>query len=242
MSDFGKTIIKILSLFFGALLLTFTGTETYAFLLDVTGVALIAAVGLIMFEGGFLYWALEFKKNAEGLLQMAISLLASLLDFAAVLAAVSLRLGAFDQNVLGPTTGPKIVVVAVLVNLAAKYTYDLAHPDNTKNIYKRASEGLILLRTFKAFGEKTEEIAQELADEMGETWRDEMRDDLRFRHKALTHRHTPALPAGRPNPRPTNKPSRSWINIFRQNQQQKQPVTSVNGQTGGSNNGTGNPT
>jgi hypothetical protein len=192
---FGKILIKILSLFFGALLLIFTATETYGFLLDVTGIPLIAAVGLVMFEGGFLYWALEFKQNAEGLIQMAIALLASLVDFGAVLAAVALRLGAFDQDVLGPSTGPKIVVAAVLVNLAAKYAYELAHPENTKNIYKRASEGLILLRTFSAFSQKTDDIAEGLADEMAVSWADDLRRELTFRHKALTHSQAAALPA-----------------------------------------------
>lgn len=218
MKKFVETLLTIAGILFGVLLLGFTGYETYNFLLGVTHNPLIALIGLIMFEGGFLYWAAEFRSHAEGLLQMAIALLTSIADFLAVVTAVALRLGAVEQTVFGESTAARVVVAAVLVNLAAKYAYGLSHPDNVKNIMKRASEGLIMARTFMAFSEKTEDIAQELADEMAETWRDEMRDDLRYKHKALVHkRPSNALPAvNRPTviengvrPRP-NLFSRFW--------------------------------
>jgi hypothetical protein len=202
MKTFAATLMKIAGYLFAGLLLAFTAYETYSLLLAVTASPLIAAVGLVMFEGGFLYWAAEFKSSAEGLLQMAVALLTSIADFLAVVAAVALRLGAVDQSLLGPATGSKLVVLAVLINLAAKYAFTLAHPDTLKAIYQRAAEGVILSRTFAAFDGKTKEIAANLADSMADNWRDQLAGDLAYRHSSLTRR-PPALPAPTdPKPEP----------------------------------------
>lgn len=176
MSDFNKTIGAILGYGFGALLLIFTAIESWTLLADVTGSPLVATVGLIMFEGGFLYWAWEFRRGAAGLGQMAIALLTSLADFAAVVAAVALRLGAVDAQLLGPETAARLVVTAVLVNLAAKYAYTLASPATSRNISARVAEGLILRRTFRAFEQKTAGIADVLADDMAADWLRDLRE------------------------------------------------------------------
>lgn len=173
MEDFGKTIMNIMGGLFGLLLLGFTGVETFQFLEGVTGNPIVSFIGLVMFEGGFLYWAAVFKGHAKGLVQMAIALLTSIADFLAVIAAVALRLGAVDGNVLGAQTGSRLVVAAVLVNLTAKYTFSLADPETVKNIMKRAAHGMATLATFKEFQKLVKEGAPQLAVGMASDWNEQ---------------------------------------------------------------------
>lgn len=188
MKEFTKYIFIILGALFGALLVTVTGIETWQFLFAVTGSIVTATLGLVVFEGGFLYWGFVFREAAEGLGQMAISLLTSLLDLLFVIAAVALRLGAIDVTEVGANVPALVVVVAVLVNLVAKYIFALVHPDVSKQIYRRAEEGLLMVRAFKAFSGKTRDIAEDIANAMAETWSQDMADDFTARNASLLHR------------------------------------------------------
>jgi len=185
MKQFGKPIMTIMGIIFGAVLLGFNAYETFTFLVEVTGNPIIAFIGLVMFEGGFLYWAAEFKQNAEGLMQMAIALLTSVLDFVAVVLAVALRLGAVDASIMGESTGAKLVIAAVLVNLSAKYVYGLSHPDTLKNIMKRATEGLAVSRTYKAFNSKILDSVDTMADTMAVEWLNEFEADFKASNATL---------------------------------------------------------
>ena len=185
MTLLGKTIIGIFAGVFGAMMLIFTGYETWTFLEEVTGSPIIAIVGLVMFEGGFIYWGVEFRYHAQGILQMAIALLASLFDFALVLTAVSLKLGAVDSGILGTNTGAVIVVVAVLVNLAAKYLFSLTGPEVSKNIMRRAAEGMAIVKTFNQFQGMVKNSAEELAETMANDWLGEMQSQFLEEHRSL---------------------------------------------------------
>ena len=75
MKELTKSGLTIVGFLFAVLLLAFTGVQTFSLILAITGSAIMAVVGLTMFEGGMLYWWQVFRAQAEGLLQMSLSLL-----------------------------------------------------------------------------------------------------------------------------------------------------------------------
>ena len=105
MKDLTQTVLKISGTLFAALLLAFTGFETFMFLWTVTGNPILAAIGLVMFEGGFLFWAFVFMHGAEGSIQMAISLMTSVLCLTGVIVAVGAQLGGIDLASIDPAIG-----------------------------------------------------------------------------------------------------------------------------------------
>lgn len=209
MNEFWKTTIGILGILFGVLLVAFTGYETFAFLHSVTGNVVVSVIGLIMFEGGFLYWAAVFKVAAEGLLQMAISLLGSLADIALVVMSVGIQLGAFDVSVIDPSFPSKVVIAAVIGNLLLKYFYSLSDPEVMKNIWGRSLQGLMLFKTFASLQTQVEDMATELAGDMAKSWYNQFHRDFFNQHEALTQRRPKQLPA--PVRRPERKKKRPWL-------------------------------
>lgn len=175
MDELAKKILGIVGYLFAGLLLAFTAANTYALLYDVSQSHLIAAVGLVIFEGGMIYWWSVFRREATGLLQMAISLGMFLVGLVLVTAAVALHLGAVDPTFLGEATPSRIVIIATLLNLAAKLAYPLVHPDVFTEVTERAHEGKIINRTYARFETKIDDIADDLADVMAEQWKDRTR-------------------------------------------------------------------
>lgn len=175
MDDLFRKLLSIAGYLFGALLLAFTGMQTYSLLYEVSGSALTAAIGLVLFEGGMIYWWSVFRREAHGLFQMALSLLLFVVSMALVGTAVALHLGAVDPTFLGAETPARIIVAAALLNLVAKLIYPLVHPDVFTAITDRANEGKILNRTYDRFKVKVDDIAEEVADEMAEEWKDRTR-------------------------------------------------------------------
>lgn len=199
MKDFAGTLIKIIGLGFGALLLAFTGYQTYSLLLDITGNPLVSAVGLILFEGGMLYWWFVFQKEAQGLFQMAISLLVFITCLALVVIATALKLGAVNPTFLGEHTPEVVITVAALVQLAAKMFFPLVGPATMRSIMEHAMEGVLLAKTFGRFQHHIDEIAAGDADAMAQDWKETMRggfsDKYRTDRKQLPSGQRPALPA-----------------------------------------------
>lgn len=168
MDDLFKKVLGIAGYAFAGLLIVFTSIQTYSLLYEVSGNHLTAAVGLILFEAGMIYWWSVFRREAAGLFQMAISGLMFLFSLVLVGTAVGLHLGAMDATFLGAETPARIIVIAALVNLFAKLVYPLVHPDLWEEINDRAQEGKILNKAEKLFNKKVDDLAADLADEMAE--------------------------------------------------------------------------
>ena len=198
----GKTIVQILGFLFSILVLSFTGYQTWSLLLEVTGNPLIAALGLVLFEGGMLYWLATFKNDAEGIMQMAISLLLFIFGLFLVGGATALHLGAVTADTLGPSTPSKLITVAAILNLLGKTIYPIFAPETFAHVYKRALEGLVMAKAYAAAQDKTDDLAIKLADTIGdEMVRKLTVSVLTSQHlahnvaKALPHTATPIITA-----------------------------------------------
>ncbi|HSH02047.1 MAG TPA: hypothetical protein VLL52_05960 [Anaerolineae bacterium] len=186
-----KAILNFIGYLFGILILGFTSYQTWNLLYEVSGNQIVAGLGLVLFEGSMLYWWMFFLKEAEGLLQLALSLLVAIFGLAMVSGATALHLGAIGFNVLGADTPSRLITIAAIVNLVAKFMMPLLHPNIMKQIYKKALTGRVMAQTFGQFDNKVREIAIELADEVSETWTNEMRQEIVAWH---VNRAQPALP------------------------------------------------
>lgn len=199
MKDFAGVLIKLIGLGFGALLLAFTGYQTYSLMLQITGNPLVSAIGLILFEGGMLYWWFVFQKQAEGLFQMAISLIVFITCLALVVIATALKLGAVNPTFLGEHTPEVVITVAALIQLAAKMFFPLVGPETMRGIMEHAMEGVLLAKTFQRFQHHIDEIAAGEADDMAIDWKETMRsgfgDKYRTDRRQLTSGNRTALPA-----------------------------------------------
>jgi len=168
MKDLAKSALSIIGILFAGLLIAFTGYQTFMLLNEVSGSPVIAVIGLVMFEIGMLYWWSIFRHEAEGLLQMALSLLMFLACLTFVILATSLKLGAVDAEVLGVNTPAKIIAAAALIQLAAKLFFPLFHPDVLQAIKERVQEGKILKAADDKFDKRIDGIAAEYAEAMVE--------------------------------------------------------------------------
>ncbi len=151
---------------------------------EVSDNAYIATLGLVLFEGGMLYWWLFFQQSAEGLLQMALSLMAAVFGLLLVGTATALHLGAVDAVQFGENTPAKLITIAAIINLVVKFLMPLLHPDVLKTTYERATEGKILKQAYERFQSKADDIAEELANQMAEDWIVGMRVKLANRHQS----------------------------------------------------------
>ena len=194
MDELFRKLLSIAGYLFAGLLIAFTSINTYSLLYDVSGNHLTAAIGLILFEAGMIYWWSVFRREADGLFQMAISLLMFVVSLLLVTTAVALHLGAVDATFLGEQTPARIIILATLLNLIAKLIYPLVSPDTFTKITERAHEGKMLSQTYQKFNTKIDDITDEVSDEMAEEWKD------RTRRKVLTEWHGSLnkrrLPAG----------------------------------------------
>jgi hypothetical protein len=170
-----KKLLTIAGYLFAGLLIVFTGMQTYALLYEVSGNHLTAAIGLILFEGGMIYWWSVFRREADGLFQMSIALLMFVVSLALVTTAVALHLGAVDATFLGEQTPARVIIIAVVLNLIAKLIYPLVSPDTFTRITERAHEGKILNQTYAKFNTKIDDISDEVSDDMAEAWKDRTR-------------------------------------------------------------------
>jgi hypothetical protein len=168
MKELTKSGLTIVGFLFAILLLAFTGVQTFSLILAITGSAIMAVVGLTMFEGGMLYWWQVFRAQAEGLLQMSLSLLVFLACLLFVVTATALKLGAVDASILGVSTPAKLITAAAVIQLTAKLLFPLLHPDVVDAINERVREGKILDAASKKFDKRVDGIADDYADMMVE--------------------------------------------------------------------------
>lgn len=170
MKDLSKSALSILSWPFAILLLIFTGYQTYTLLYDVSGSHLTAVVGLVLFEIGMLYWWAVFRSEAEGLPQMALSLLVFLACLLFVTMATALKLGAVSSDVMGTDTPAKIITAAAVIQLAAKLFFPLIHPDVWRTIKDKVQEGKLINNAEGRFEKRADAVADRVAEEMAEEW------------------------------------------------------------------------
>ena len=168
MKELTKSGLTIVGFLFAILLLAFTGVQTFSLILAITGSAIMAVVGLTMFEGGMLYWWQVFRAQAEGLLQMSLSLLVFLACLVFVVTATALKLGAVDAAILGVSTPAKLITAAAVIQLTAKLLFPLLHPDVVDAINERVREGKILDAASKKFDKRVDGIADDYTDMMVE--------------------------------------------------------------------------
>jgi hypothetical protein len=168
MKELTKSGLTIVGFLFAILLLAFTGVQTFSLILAITGSAIMAVVGLTMFEGGMLYWWQVFRAQAEGLLQMSLSLLVFLACLLFVVTATALKLGAVDAAILGVSTPAKLITAAAVIQLTAKLLFPLLHPDVVDAINERVREGKILDAASKKFDKRVDGIADDYTDMMVE--------------------------------------------------------------------------
>ncbi len=166
MRDIIRSVLSLVGPLFALLLLGFTGYQTWTLLLAVSGSPIIATIGLILFEAGMIYWWFVFRTEAEGLPQMALSLMVFLACFVFVGIATALKLGAVDAAVLGEHTPAKIITAAAVIQLAAKLFFPLLHPDVTHAIKERVQDGKIMNLGNNKFDARIDGIADEYADAM----------------------------------------------------------------------------
>lgn len=167
MSHLSRGILSLLGTIFGLLILAFTGYQTWSLLFEVTGDPVVATIGLILFEGGTLYWWSMFKQEAEGILQMSLSALLFVLGLALMVGSNGLHLGAIDPTFLGAETPQRLILVAAIVQLVGKLLFPLFSPEVTQNIWQRALEGMLLVRALMKTEATVEEESQRIANNLG---------------------------------------------------------------------------
>lgn len=192
MNDMAKSVLRFLGYLFSILVLSFTGFQTWSLLYSVSSSTFIAVLGLVLFEGSMLYWWFFFQKEAEGLLQMGLSLLVAIFGLILVGGATALHLGAVDADVLGQQTPARLVTMAAIVNLVAKFLMPLLHPDVMKITYKKALTGKVMTQTFSQFETKVKEIAVQLAEEVAEDWKEDVRQEILALHMSRPRAVLPA--------------------------------------------------
>jgi hypothetical protein len=197
MKDLSRNALSIFGYAFALLLLGFTAIQTYSLMLTVSGSHLTAAIGLILFEVGMVYWWMVFRNEAKGLGQMAVSLIMFTASLLLVTAAVALKLGAVAPDLLGPATPARIITIAALLNLVAKLLFPLLEPDQLTAITERAHEGRILKRTYQLFETQIDDIADTVANQMAQEWTER------------TRRQTLASWSNRMNANPSTNPTPS---------------------------------
>lgn len=181
MKGFAKSIVGFLSIPFALLVLGFTGFQTWNLIYETTLDPIMAAIGLILFEGCMLYWWFFFRKEADGLPQMALSLIGAVLGLLLVAGATAIHLGAVDGMALGEHTPARLITIAALINLVLKFTVPLVHPDQFEEIMSNALQGTITLKGYKRAEAKTDEIAQLVADEIGVVLQNRILTDISTR-------------------------------------------------------------
>jgi hypothetical protein len=205
MKELSKSGLSIVGVLFAMLLLGYTGYQTFSLLNEVSGSPLIAAIGLIMFEVGMIYWWFVFRTDAEGLPQMALSLLVFLACLTFVIMATALQLGAVGADVLGQNTPAKIITAAAVIQLTAKLFFPLFHPDTFQAIKERVQEGKIQKAAQDKFDKRIDGIAGEISDGMVEEWTARLTTNLNTKYHTRYQLDMPMPTVEEPPPPPRRK-------------------------------------
>ena len=166
MKDLAGTIQVGVGYFFGALVIAFTGFQTWSLLFEATGNELVALLGLVLFEGGMLYWWVCFQYTAKGLGQLALSIGMAVLSLCVVSLAAALHLGAVSAGVFGANTVSVLITAAAVMNLGAKFAYPLLSPHMIESIRDKVMEGRINTAVYKAVESKMEDRNADIVEDL----------------------------------------------------------------------------
>lgn len=180
MKDVLKTIVKYGGYAFAALVIVFTAWQSYSLVFGVTNNQLESLLALILFDLGALYWFLVALKEAEGKLQMALAFTMFALSLGLVILTVALELGAVDANMLGARTPAKLITIAAILNLIAKYLMPLISLENLREINKRARAAKLEDMVDKKVEAKMDAISDELAEEKAQAMLENERHTIRM--------------------------------------------------------------
>ncbi|MBI5305500.1 MAG: hypothetical protein HY868_25450 [Chloroflexi bacterium] len=129
-------VINGIGWLFGLVVLGWTGYRSWHILY--TTVAednsvlkfVIPVLGLVIFEGGMLYWFFNFVKKAEGTPQKAVSIVAAVLDtFFVLIAFLSDVTNATGAGMMDKAAPVALVGIATAVNLIAKIADYITSPE-----------------------------------------------------------------------------------------------------------------
>jgi hypothetical protein len=176
MGDILKTVTKFLFYALAGLLFVWTSSLTVRLVGRLLpGDPVTPWFALALFDIGALTWLMVFLKNAQGLPQRAVTLVAFLADLAGVffVAAGELFLGGQTLAAIPAQLGT-LVVWAVIgytaANLAAVYAYHLTDPDELQEIKMRSMQDKVRDEALKQVEanvtEQTRQLASEIADRM----------------------------------------------------------------------------
>lgn len=167
------TLNKIFGIVFGILVIGFSSYQTFYLLLHTSGNPVIAMIGLILFEGGMLYWLHTFQHGSNGLPQMSISLIVFILCLVGVIIANGIELGAIRLS-LDSTLPNQLIVVCVIVHLIAKVTFPLVSPETSQKISNKVLEGKILAKAQTMLDDKMNLVADDIANKIAENAKDNL--------------------------------------------------------------------
>ncbi len=162
------TINKIASYIFATLVLCFSSYNTWLLLYNTSGSIVIATLGLLLFEGGMLFWWHSFQHGANGLPQMAVSLIVFALCLIAVGAANMIELGAITLGVDSHLPN-QLIVGATLIHLTAKMIYPLISPETARAIKTKILEGKLIDKADTMLDSKMGALAEPIAERMAES-------------------------------------------------------------------------
>lgn len=160
-----SSVTKIMGYIFGVLVVCFSGYNTWELLYTSNNNLIIATLGLILFEGGLIYWWLVFQNGADGLPQMAISVLVFGLCLTGVIIANGVELGAFELS-LDSHLPQQLTVGALIVQLIAKLVYPLVSPETSRKISTKILEGQLIRKAEEKLGDKMALVADDIAEKM----------------------------------------------------------------------------
>lgn len=217
----------ISNLFLGALaigLSLFTASRT----LDLLGWALPAGqviyqwLGLAAFEGGMYFWSFYFISGAKGTPQRSISLCMAVFSVIAVCVATiaDLSLGASESGKIAPLSPSMqqamIVFVGVVIalNVAAFLACHLLSPEKLREIKSGQAEDLIYSEGLRAIEAVAPSMAADAAPLLAADWSNRVWQKIvpgvprTTQYLGPVGAPVPALPAGAPEPRPLQAPTR----------------------------------
>lgn len=168
-----STITKILGYIFSVLVILFSSYNTFQLLHTSSGNLIIAVLGLVLFEGGMVYWWLVFQNGAEGLPQMGIALLVFALCLLGVVIASGVELGAVQLS-LDSHLPQQLTVGALVVQLIAKMVYPLVSPETSRRIKTKILEGQLISKAETKLDGKMAELADDIAEKMSENAKDNL--------------------------------------------------------------------
>jgi hypothetical protein len=217
----------ISNLFLGALALLlsiFTASRTLDLLAWAlpTGQVIYQWLGLAAYEGGMYFWSFYFVSGAKGVQQRSIALIMAVFSVLAVCIAtiVDLSLGASEAGKIAPLDPGMqqamivFVGVTIALNVAAFLACKLMSPEKLREIKSGQAEDLIYAEGLRAIEAIAPGIAADAAPYLAAEWSERTWQRIvpgvqrSTQYLGPVGSPVPALPAGAPESRPEQSPTR----------------------------------